>query len=309
MCAGRLLDYSQLLDWAKDDHQAAVDVYGKTVDLIGPDWPRPDGSNPRQFIERHFQPVLIGETPALITGYYEPVIDGADTPDAEFGFPLYRAPAALSPNAPWHSRAEIEEGDLLAGSEIVWLSSAIEAFLAQVQGSVRISLRDGRCLRLGHAGKNGHPYRSVGAELVRRGEVAPDKISSQAIRDWCAANPALVPELLRHNPSFGFFRQIDLPESAGPIGTMGRSVTAFRSVAFDPDHSPLGALVWLEKVGDQPRGNLMVAQDTGSAIKGAQRADVFCGTGAEAGVIAGNMRNSGRIVTFFPHAHIPEVLG
>ena len=284
--------------WAEDDHAAALGAYAVSADLLPPDWPRPsktDITDPRGFFERHFE---TGAThPGMLTGYYEPEIEGRTRPEPGFEAALYAPPKDLTPGGIWYSRAEIEAGNLLAGQELVFLCDPVEAFLAQVQGSVRVRLETGRTLRLGHTAKNGHPYRSIGAELIRLEEIAQDEMSAQAIRDWCRAHPKRVSRLLNHNPSFVFFKVLDLPEAAGPIGAMGRSVTAGRSLAVDPAHHVLGAPIWV-RMGGYSR--LMVAQDTGSAIKGAGRGDIFFGAGAEAGRIAGETANSGELVTLLP---------
>lgn len=293
---------SMLPGWSEDDHGAGLAVYGATADLLPPHWPRPaarDAADPRGFFERHFGAVVSGDPPALITGYYEPEVEGRDRREDGFAQPLYAMPGDIDPTRAWHTRAEIETRDLLRGLELIWLGDPVEAFLAQVQGSVRVRLPGGRVRRFGHAGKNGHPYRSVGAELIRQGAIAEAAMSAQAIRGWCAAHPGQVADLLRHNPSFVFFKALDLPEAAGPIGAAGRSVTPWRSLAVDPAHHPLGAPVWLEMGGMR---RLMLAQDTGSAIKGPQRGDVFCGSGGAAGEQAGKMRERGRLVTFFPRS-------
>ena len=297
MVPARRLEFSDLAGWAADDHAAALLAYRLTVDLLGPDWPRPGDADARRFFEQSFIPVELGPTPGLITGYYEPEVEGRAARDAHFAYPLYAPPTDLPADRPWFSRAEIEAGDLLAGRELVWLSDPVEAFFAQVQGSVRVRLGDGSVRRYGYAAKNGHQYRSIGKELTRRGVGGPEGITADGIRDWCRAHPDAVPDLLRHNPSFVFFRQLDLDARTGPIGTAGCPVTAMRSLAVDPDITPLGAPVWVE---GGPLATLMIAQDTGSAIKGPQRGDVFCGTGTEAGHMAGDMRISGRLVTFFP---------
>lgn len=299
--AARRLAFSALDGWAEDHHAAALAAYRVTVDLLDGRWPRPASGSAREFLEARFVPVLIGEPPALLTGYYEPEVPGALVPGGPFCHPLHARPD-LPPDEPWYSRAEIVAGDLLRGRELVWLSSAVEVFLAQVQGSVRVRLPDGRSRRFGFAGRNGHPYRSIGAELIRRREVPEDAMSAGAIRDWCAAHPERVVELLNHNPSYVFFRQTD--ESGGPPGTMGRPVTPGRSLAVDPDCIPLGAPVWVEAAGIR---TLTVAQDIGSAIRGPQRGDLFCGTGAEAGARAGTMRLAGRLVMLLPHAIAEEV--
>lgn len=297
MGAARLLDFSSLPGWAEDNHAAALAAYSVTADLVGADWPAPASGDARAFFEACFTPVEIGTPPGLLTGYYEPEIPGRTDRGEGFDHPLYAAPADLPADRPWFSREEIEAGDLLAGRELVWLADPVEAFLAQVQGSVRVRLADGSVRRFGFAAKNGHPYRSIGQELTRRGEGGPAGITADGIRASCRAHPDETPALLRHNPSFVFFRDLELPPDSGPIGTMGRPVTALRSLAVDPDHIPLGAPVWVEGGGIAA---LMVAQDTGSAIRGAQRGDIFCGTGAEAGLWAGDMRISGRLVTLLP---------
>lgn len=293
--AARRLAFRALSGWAADDHAAALAVYGASAAPLPPEWPRPDGTAPRAFFEARFTPVLIGSEPALVTGYYEPEVAGAPARDDVFCHPLH----ALPPGGCRFSRAEVVAGDLLAGRELVWLDSAVEAFLAQVQGSVRVRLPDGALRRFGFAGKNGHPYRSIGAELIRRGEVAAEAMSAAAIRDWCARHPGAIADLLNHNPSYVFFRPLDLPEDAGPLGAMGLPLAPGRSIAVDPAHVPLGAPVWLEAGALRA---LTVAQDTGSAITGAGRADLFCGSGCEAGERAGAMRLSGRLVVLFPHA-------
>lgn len=160
---------------------------------------------------------------------------------------------------------------------------------------------EGGSLRVGYGGKNGHPYRSVGKELVRRGIFKAHQVSAQTIRRWVRQNPASGLELLWHNPSYVFFREITrLAPDKGPLGAMNRSVTEGRSLAVDPDFVPLGAPVWLEKDGKSPIRRLMVAQDTGSAIKGPQRGDIYFGSGSEAGQLAGRIRDPGRMIVLLP---------
>ncbi|MFN3935968.1 MAG: murein transglycosylase A [Gemmobacter sp.] len=303
--------FESLDGWRSDDHAAALVAFRETCDLIRePPWPAlcalahrtPD---PRQFFETLFRPVVIGDPPALFTGYYEPELPGSVTRTERFAFPVYRRPPEFDGRSRWHSRAEIETRGLLRGRglELVWLEDPVEAFFLQVQGSGRVRLPDGKVLRLGFSAKNNHPYRSIGAELVRRGAMEPHRASAQRIKAWARRNPAQVPGLLRHNPSFVFFRLLpDLPPERGPIGAMGRSVTAMRSIAVDPAFVPLGAPVWIEKDGAEPLRRLMVAQDTGTAIKGAQRADIFFGSGARAGQKAGRVRDTGRMVLLLPRA-------
>ncbi len=177
-------------------------------------------------------------------------------------------------------------------------------FFLHIQGSGRVRLQDGNLIRVGYGGKNGHNYRSVGQELVRRGVYAAHQVSAQVIRNWVKRNPVEGAELLRHNPSYVFFREVNsVPATRGPLGAMNRSITAMRSIAVDPSYVTLGAPVWIEKGGANPLRRLMIAQDTGSAIKGAQRADIFYGTGEEAGLEAGKVRDPGRMMVLMPIQH------
>ena len=298
--AGSLLGRA-LPGWAADDHQAALASYLVTADLLSADWPRPAEGPARAFFERAFLPRAITQ-PALLTGYYEPELEGSPTPTDQFRHPLYGPPEGWAAGQLWYDRTEIEERDLLAGGELVWLDSPLDAFLAQVQGSVRVRLPDGQALRLGFAGKNGHPYSSIGKELIRRGALPETNASVAAIRDWAARHPDQLTDLLRTNASFVFFRVLDLPADTGPLGTMQRPVTALRSIAVDPDHIPLGAPVWVEWQGN---ARLMIAQDTGSAIKGPARGDIFFGTGTKAGLQAGALKAMGRLTVLLPKAIKP----
>ena len=295
MLSSRRADVAGLTGWTGDDHAAALAAYRLTEDLLPPDWPRHAGEEPRLFFETNFR--LADPREALLTGYYEPEVPGSDAPDDAFRHPLYAPPPDLSADHRWFTRAEIEAGGLLAGRELVWLSSAIEAYLAQVQGSLRVRLPDGRVLRLGFAGRNGHPYRSIGAELIQRGAIPAEAMSAQAIREWCARHPGAITDLLHTNPSFVFFKSLDLPADSGPLGALGRPVTAQRSLAVDPVHVALGVPVWVCAEGTC---YLTVAQDTGSAITGSARADLFCGSGDAAGEIAGRMRESAVLTPLLP---------
>jgi membrane-bound lytic murein transglycosylase A len=304
-----ILDFRDLRGWAEDDHAAALAVFVQTCDLIeGEDWQAlcalaRSGASARPFFELFFRPVLIEDgKPMLFTGYYEPEIAGSPVPTDRFRVPLYRPPPELGSGL-WHTRAEIEGQGLLAGRglEIAWIEDPVEAFFLQVQGSGRIRMPDGQVVRLGYAGQNGHPYVSVGQELVRQGIYPQHRVSAQTIRAFVRANPEAGAELLRRNPSFVFFREVlGVPPDQGPIGAMARSVTAGRTVAVDPRHVTLGAPVWIEKRGRAPIHSLMVAQDTGGAIRGAQRADIFFGTGDDAGRQAGTVKDPGRMVVLLP---------
>jgi membrane-bound lytic murein transglycosylase A len=199
------------------------------------------------------------------------------------------------------------------GLEIAWVDDPVELFFLQIQGSGRVRFPDGRVVRVGYGGFNGHAYRSIGKEMVRRGIYEAHQVSAQVIRNWVKRNPGDGEELLYHNDSYVFFREVsEVPADQGPLGAMNRSITALRSIAVDPAFTPLGAPVWIEKEGAAPMRRLMVAQDTGSAIKGAQRADIFYGTGAKAGAAAGAVKDPGRLLVLLPiqraYALLPEAV-
>nr|WP_272911370.1 murein transglycosylase A [Loktanella sp. M215] len=302
------LTYDDLDGWAADDHAAALDVFTQTCgDIPRPDWARlcafaKDGPAARDFFETFFQPVLIEDgQPMLFTGYYEPELRGSLTADEVYRYPLYRLPDDGTEGV--YSRREIEENQPFAdrGMEIAWLSDPVDLFFLQVQGSGRIRLPDGRVIRVGYAGKNGRDYTSIGRALVDRGEFTLDQVSSPVIRQWVLDHPDQGQSLLWLNDSYVFFRTIDeVPAEKGPLGAMNRSITPGRSIAVDPAITLLGAPVWIEKDGVDPMRRLMVAQDTGSAIKGAQRADVYYGTGVAAGAAAGAVKDGGRMVVLMP---------
>lgn len=304
-----LCGYNELRGWEDDDLSAALSVFRVTCDqLQSEDWAEirakaPGATDAKAFFESHFLPVLFGATdPALFTGYFEPELDASRTRAPGFETPLYRLPENLPKDQPWKTRAEIFGGALDdQGLELAWAADPVEAFFLQVQGSGRLRLQDGSVMRVGYAGKNGHDYSSVGQELVRRGLFEAGKVTAQGISNWVNHNPIEGLALLNHNRSYVFFREItEIPADMGPLGTMNRSVTAERSIAVDPDFTPLGAPVWIEKLDPHSMHRLMIAQDTGSAIKGPQRADIFFGTGVEAGLRAGQVTESGRMVTLLP---------
>lgn len=305
-----ILQFADLDGWNLDNHADALDVFLSTCpDMRDPDWSslcalgqqKPDA---KAFFELFFRPVLIedGER-SLFTGYFEPELNGSLTPSSRYRYPIYREPVEAKTSTPWLTRREILEGDFMRGKgyEIAWVDDPVEKFFLQIQGSGRIRLPDGTMIRVGYGGSNGHTYRSIGAEMVRRGIYKPHQVSAQVIKNWVRRNPQEGQELLFFNPAYVFFRRIDdVPPGAGPLGAMNRSVTALRSIAVDPAFYTLGAPVWIEKGGQGPMRRLMVAQDTGSAIKGAQRADIFFGTGNQAGFAAGQLKDPGRMVVLLP---------
>jgi membrane-bound lytic murein transglycosylase A len=317
----KVMDFDRLEGWAEDDHAAALEVFRTTCgDMADLDWGTlcryaGEDPDPRQFFELFFRPVLIeeGEAQALFTGYFEPELDGDLYPSGRFRYPIYSMPPEAVDTTLWLTRREILETDVMKGRglEIAWVDDPVELFFLQIQGSGRIRLPDGSYRRVGYRGANGHPYRSIGVELVRRGIYEPHQVSAEVIKNWVRRNPEEGAELLMHNPSYVFFREVSkVPADKGPLGAMNRSVTAMRTVAVDPAYTRLGSPVWIEKDGEDPMRRLMIAQDTGAAIKGPQRADVFFGTGDAAGKAAGKLRDPGRMYVLMPiqraYALLPE---
>jgi membrane-bound lytic murein transglycosylase A len=212
------------------------------------------------------------------------------------------------------TRAEIENGALDANAlAIAWLESPIDAFFLHVQGSGRVRLETGEIVRLNFAAKTGHPYTSIGKVLVDRGELTMEEVSMQTIRAWMERQPDKGRALTHENKSYIFFRILrNIDAGLGPLGAEGTNLTPGRSLAVDRSHHPLGTLLWLTTehptVDGQdvvPVARLMVAQDTGSAIKGRQRGDIFFGSGDEAGEIAGRMKAEGELIALVPKAIAP----
>jgi membrane-bound lytic murein transglycosylase A len=290
--------------------------------------PADDDAAARAFFERAFAPYAAGnngDPSGLFTGYYEPELRGSRAPGERYAVPLHGRPADLvtvdlglfKPELrgqritgqldkgslrPYPTRAEIVAGALRnAQSEIVWVDDAVDAFFLQVQGSGRVVLEDGSVLRVGYAAQNGHPYVAIGRELVARGVMTREQVSMQSIRAWLAANPGDAASLMNLNPSYVFFRELD---GDGPLGSQGVALTPGRSLAVDRAFLPMGLPVWLD--AEDPLDpaarlrRLMIAQDTGGAIKGPVRGDVFWGHGDEAAERAGLMRSRGRYWILLP---------
>ncbi len=304
------LSFDDLSGWAADDHQAAFDVFTSTCrDMRDPQWDilcefAKTAPDPRGFFEKFFRPVLIEDgEPMLFTGYFEPELPGSRVRGDGYQYPIYVVPDDLVTGEPYFTRRQIDEDQPLAGRglELAWLTDPVDLFFLQVQGSGRISLPDGSMMRVGYGGKNGRKYSSVGMALVARGEFEGHQVSAAVIRNWVRKNRAEGRALLWENESYVFFREVsEVPPELGPLGAMNRSITQGRSIAVDPAFVALGSLVWIEKTGAEPINRLMVAQDTGSAIKGAQRADIFFGTGADAGQEAGKIKDGGRMFVLRP---------
>jgi membrane-bound lytic murein transglycosylase A len=282
----------------------------------------------RHFFETWFEPYLAtdnGNSDGLFTGYYEAELRGAWTRKGRYRVPIYRPPDDLitvdlglfrqewkgqrltgrqvdGRLLPYPTRAEIDAGALAGkGLELMWVDDAVDAFFLNVQGSGRVVMENGDVIRLGFAGRNGHSYVAIGRELTRRGAISRERMSMQAIRAWLKANPGQAAEIMALNPSFIFFRLID---GEGPIGAEGVPLTPGRSLAVDPTFVPLGLPIWLDTTDplnpEQPLRRLVVAQDTGAAIKGPVRGDLFWGFGETAAAKAGAMKQHGRYFLLLP---------
>ena len=280
----------------------------------------------RAFFTANLRPLQVTRTTGLLTGYFEPQLQGSRTHLPGFDTPLYSPPddlltvdlGAVIPElkgkrvrgrlvgktvVPYFSRAQLAADPALLGHEIVWLASALDGFLLEVQGSGRVMLTDGTVIRLGYADQNGQPYHSIGRYLVSQGELTVEQAGIPGIRAWLAAHPQRLNEVLDANPSVVFFQELPLGDPAlGPRGAQGVPLTAGRSIAVDPAYIPLGTPVYLASSGSENLKRLVVAQDTGGAISGAPRADYFCGVGDAAASLAGSLRAQVRMWLLWPRA-------
>ncbi|WP_208979070.1 murein transglycosylase A [Stappia stellulata] len=292
----------------------------------------------RRFFETAFRPYRISDK-GFVTGYFEPEFAGARQSDSLHGTPLLRKPAELVPlsdmprpdglapdlthafrtetgrlvEAP--DRGAIMDGALAGrGLELVWLADPVDAFYIHVQGSARIRLADGGSMRVGYAGKTGHPYSPIGRVMIERGLAEPGTVTMSVLRKWLADNPQEIDDVLRRNRSYIFFREIDeLGPDDGPVGAAGLPLIAGRSLAVDASLHTYGTPVFvsatLPAVADgQERTfrRLMIAEDTGSAIVGPARGDIFFGTGDAAGRQAGGVQHSAEMIVLHPHPPVPE---
>ncbi len=340
----RALYWSELQGWRDDRHAeawpslmascgklAARDKQWKILCDDARLYPAPDNDTARAFFETRFEPHAVhdesGGTEGLVTGYYEPQVNGSLVRSAHFRYPLYGRPddlvvvdlGELYPDLagrrlrgrlvgkrviPYHSRAEIAASAPINAPVLAWVDDPVALFFLQIQGSGRVRLQDGEVLRVGFTDQNGHPYDAIGRRLIEQGALAPEEVSLQTIRAWLASHPLEADQVLNSNPSYVFFERRD-PKLPGPIGSLGVPLAARRAIAVDPAHIPLGAPVWLDttlpKNGDgAPLRRLTFAHDTGGAIRGAVRADLFFGFGEEAEELAGRMKSRGRLYVLKP---------
>lgn len=298
----------------------------------------------RQFFERNFTPLRIsrlGEPEGFVTGYYEPILEGSRTRSEKFPVPIYRRPsnlfvrgftqdAASLPNkgevfrkigrrklVPYYDRAQIEEGILDGrGLELAYVKNFTELLFMQIQGSARIRLEDGSTIRLNYDSHNGQSYTPVGRILIDRGIVPREEMSMQRIRDYMDSNPEAAKELRRHNKAYVFFREVKLSDKEEAVGAQGIPLTAGRSIAVDRFLHVYGTPFFIEATlpidserSQTPFRRLMVSQDTGSAIIGPARADIYFGAGLEAGRVSGRLKHGARFVMLVPKSLDPVAAG
>ena len=239
----------------------------------------------------------------IATAYFEPIYSASLQPIGHYQWPLYAAPLP----ATTLKRNELTpiEGNIhriLQGKELAYLDNPIDAFLAQIQGSVRLKLQDGSIIRLGFAAKNNQPYQSIANTLIAQGVFKAHQASMERIKDWAKNQPdKTVQSVLNSNPSFVFFKVVNIPHQHGAIGALGVSLTPMRSIAVDTAYIPLGSLVWVETETIQGTlSQLMLAQDTGSAIKGPSRIDIYTGTGEAAGQLASGQKSTVKVWLLSP---------
>lgn len=301
-----------------------------------------DDAKAKAFFEQNFAPLRIsrlGEPDGFVTGYYEPVLEGSRTQTDVYNVPVYRRPSNLFvrgykqdsvslPNkgpvyrkigrrklVPYYDRGEIEDGKIAGrGLEIAWLKDPTDLLFAQIQGSARIKFDDGGTVRLNYDAYNGYPYTAVGRILIERGIIPKEEMSMQKIREWMAQNPDGANELRRQNRSYIFFREVNLSDKDEAVGAQGIPLTAGRSIAVDKSLHVYGTPFFIEgelpidsERAKTPFHRLMIAQDTGSAIIGPARADLYFGAGQEAGRVSGRLRHPMHFVMLVPKGLDPAV--
>ncbi|MCC8935337.1 MltA domain-containing protein [Bradyrhizobium sp. Arg68] len=303
-----------------------------------------DRARAKDFFEQNFVPLRIsrlGEDAGFVTGYYEPVLDGSRTRTDVYNVPVYRRPSNLFvrgktqasvglPNSgpvyrkigrrklvPYYDRAQIEDGAIAGrGLELAWLKSQTDLLFAQIQGSARIKFDDGTTLRINYDAHNGYPYTAVGRILIDRGIIPKDQMSMQKIREWMEHNPDGANELRRQNRAYVFFREVPLSDKDEAVGAQGVPLTAGRSIAVDKALHVYGTPFFItgelpieSELSRTPFHRLMIAQDTGSAIVGPARADLYFGAGADAGKVSGRLRHNMQFVMLVPKGLDPVARG
>jgi len=338
-------EWSELPGWLDDDPLPAFEAFRASCDVLNKKalWRASCEAaqqltaygNLRAWFEAQFRPWALthpdGGREGLVTGYYEPLVYGSRTQKAPYLVPVFGPPAdlvvvelaSLYPElknlrlrgrvegrklVPYHDRTNwaAQEAQRV-GDALLWVNDPLDYFFLQIQGSGQVALDDGSRVRIGYADQNGHPYRSIGKWLIEKGELQAHEASMQGIKSWASAHPERLQELLNVNPSMVFFRELPATGS-GPPGALGVPLTPERSLAVDPRHTPLGAPVWLATTypnSEQALTRLMLAQDTGGAIRGPVRADFYWGSGVAAGSLAGRMKQRGKLWVLLPRSHTP----
>jgi len=319
-------NYPALQGWQDDDHAAALSVFktscpalenhsvlasGSGLEVNSSVWqslcteaeqiPPGDREAARQFFERRFVPYRVnnnGKEQGLFTGYYEPVLYGAWHKGGDFQYPLYLPPSDLKNSKPYYTREEIDDGALKGRKlEIVWVDDPVMLFFMHIQGSGRIRLKNGKEVRIGYADQNGQEYVGLGKIMGDENLLPKDQINFFTLRQWLYDHKDQAFAMMQRNPSYVFFKKIDGP---GPIGAVGTPLTPKRSIAVDKNYIPYGLPLFMEtelpaepQEKTVPFHRLMIAQDTGGAIRGPVRADIFFGSGEDAEYLAGYMKGHG----------------
>jgi len=352
--------YAEVPGWEQDDHAAAFKAFLKSCERVltsTRERPASDKSAPlpaaliaactaasrhagpvtkagaKAFFEQHFTANAVAHSGplGLLTGYYEPLVEGSRTPQGQFQTPVYKRPPDLvnlveetqrgtvgmgltharkteKGVEPYLTRAQIEQGALKGrGLELVYLADPVDVFFLQIQGSGRVKLTDGSIIRIHYDGKNGHPYSSIGRYLIEKGLLAADKMSMGALKRWLKADPERAKQVMWQNASYVFFRELKGNDAKGPLGAMSTPLTPGRSLAVDPGYHALGLPIFVSGFGMTHVNKagvfnrLMVAQDVGSAIKGPERGDIFFGSGDAAGRLAGVTKHAGKFIVLLPN--------
>jgi membrane-bound lytic murein transglycosylase A len=355
------LTFAQVPGWDQDDHAAAFKAFQKSCERVlasarerAADKPAPPSAQlvnacnvaaratgtvnkaaARVYFETFFTPnaVTHNGSEGLLTGYYEPLLEGSRTPQGQFQTPIYKRPSDLvnlvdetqrgtvgsalthakktdKGVEPYATRAQIEQGALRGKNlELLYLADPVEAFFMHIQGSARVKLTDGSTIRIHYDGKNGHPYSSIGRYLIDKGLLAADKVSMGALKRWLKIEPQRGNEVMWQNASFVFFRELKGAEAKGPLGAMNAPLTPGRSLAVDTSFHTLGLPIFVSannmthvnKTAGGAFNRLMVAQDVGSAIKGPERGDIYFGSGEAAGELAGVTKHPGKFIVLLPN--------
>jgi membrane-bound lytic murein transglycosylase A len=326
----KLTNYDAMSGWKQDDHAEALAAFRTSCEVMLKQkdgamqgkgllaapisaWKpvclramRLDPAQARHFFEHSFVPFAPDDRDphGLFTGYYEPLLYGSRTRKGGYNVPVYKLPPDVKSGVPYYTRAEIDAGALKDRKlELLWVNDEAALFFAHIQGSAQVQLPDGKRARIGYAGKNNRAYVALGKVLKEAGEL--EEVNMFTIRDWLKANPNSARRMMQENPSYVFFKE--LPNQGGPIGAQGVEVVRQRSLAIDPRFIPYGMPLFVQTMlpqtpysPERPFNQLMIAQDTGGAIKGTVRGDIFFGEGREAEALAGMMKGRGTYILLLP---------